>query len=106
MLSEILRYDGEGQAMTANLLDYLVSTTMDVPNIEVHHEQSWSPDTEGGFKGVGEGGVIGALPAIVNAITDALYADDARITQLPVHPQNVLAILVGDAEIADAAAHN
>jgi hypothetical protein len=29
----------------------------------VHHEESWSPDTEGGFMGVGEGGVIGVLPA-------------------------------------------
>jgi hypothetical protein len=86
--------------MTANLPDYLVSTTMDVPDIELHHEQSWSPDREGGFKGVGEGGVIGTLPAIVNAITDALRDYDARITRLPVHPQSIMAILAGSAETA------
>jgi aerobic carbon-monoxide dehydrogenase large subunit len=106
VLSEILRYDAEGQAMTASLLDYLVSTTMDVPDIEVHHEESWSPDTEGGFKGVGEGGVIGALPALVNAIADALRPYDGKITRLPVRPQSVMAILTGDAEIAETTEPN
>jgi carbon-monoxide dehydrogenase large subunit len=93
VLSEALYYDEQGQAMTASLLDYQVSTTMDVPDIEVHHEESWSPDTEGGFKGVGEGGVIGALPAVVNAITDALSPFGARVTRLPVRPENVIAMM-------------
>ena len=79
VLSEVLIYDGEGQAMTASLLDYLLSTTMDVPDIEIHHEESWSPDTVGGFQRRGEGGVIGALPAVDNAVTDALRAYGARI---------------------------
>lgn len=93
VLSEAYYYDEQGQAMTASLLDYLVSTTMDMPPIEVLHEETWSPDTEGGFKGVGEGGVIGALPAVVNAITDALRAYGASITQIPVRPEAVIAIL-------------
>ena len=106
VLSEALRYDRDGQVMTASLLDYLVSTAMDAPDIEVHHEESWSPDTEGGFKGVGEGGVIGALPAIVNAITDALSAYGGKITRLPVRPQSVMAIVTGDEQIDAEAARS
>ena len=97
VLSEALIYDDQGQAMTASLLDYLLSTTMDTPDIEIHHEESWSPDTEGGFKGVGEGGVIGALPAVINAITDALRSHGARITRIPVRPETVMSILDGKA---------
>ena len=99
VLSEALFYDDQGQAMTASLLDYLLSTTMDIPDIEVHHEESWSPDTEGGFKGVGEGGVIGALPAVINAITDALHGYSGCITQIPVRPEMVMAILDGKVKI-------
>ena len=104
VLSEALQYDPDGQVLTASLLDYLVSTTMDAPDIEVHHEESWSPDTEGGFKGVGEGGVIGALPAIVNAITDALSAHGGKITRLPVRPQSIIAIIAGEKQIDAEAA--
>jgi len=96
VLSEAFFYDDQGQALIGSLLDYLVSTPLDIPDIEVYHEESWSPDTEGGFKGVGEGGVIGALPAVVNAITDALRPYDAKITQLPVRPEVVMSILTGE----------
>jgi aerobic carbon-monoxide dehydrogenase large subunit len=92
-LSEAFYFDDQGQALTASLLDYLISTTADVPDIEVHHQESWSPDTEGGFKGVGEGGVIGALPAVVNAINDALNDYNAFFTRIPVRPESVLSII-------------
>jgi carbon-monoxide dehydrogenase large subunit len=97
VLSEAFYYDEQGQALTASLLDYLVSTALDIPDMEIYHEESWSPDTEGGFKGVGEGGVIGALPALVNAITDALRPYDAKITRLPVRPDVVMSFFAGDA---------
>jgi aerobic carbon-monoxide dehydrogenase large subunit len=92
-LSEAFYFDDQGQALTASLLDYLISTTADIPDIEVHHTESWSPDTEGGFKGVGEGGVIGALPAVVNAINDALNGYNAFFTRIPVRPESVLSII-------------
>lgn len=94
-LSEAFYFDDQGQALTASLLDYLISTAADIPDIEVHHQESWSPDTEGGFKGVGEGGVIGALPAVVNAINDALSGYGAFITRIPVRPESVLSIICG-----------
>ena len=85
--------------MTASLMDYLIATTTDMPDITVFHEENWSPDTEGGFKGVGEGGVIGVIPAMTNAIADALHGYGARITQIPVRPEMVMAILDGKAKI-------
>jgi carbon-monoxide dehydrogenase large subunit len=95
VLSEALHYGEEGQLTTTSLLDYLIPTATDVPKMAVHHEESRSPDTEGGFKGVGEGGVIGALPALANAIADALSAYHAKITRLPVRPQDVIRMLTG-----------
>jgi carbon-monoxide dehydrogenase large subunit len=44
----------------------------------------------GGFKGVGEGGVVGALPAFANAVADALRAFEVRVTRLPLLPETVL----------------
>ena len=93
VLCEALRYDTLGQMMTASLLDYLVATTMDMPDIEVFHEETWSKDTVGGFKGVGEGGVVGALPALANAVADALRPFDAKVTHLPLLPETVLRMI-------------
>ena len=93
VLSEAMRYDESGQPMTGTLMDYLVSTAADAPDITVLHEENWSPDTAGGFKGVGEGGVIGALPAAANAIADALAPFGARINRLPLLPSAVIALM-------------
>jgi len=93
VLSEAMRYDEDGQLMTASLMDYLVATMSDAPDITVLHEESWSPDTAGGFKGVGEGGVIGALPAVANAIADALAPFGARINRLPLLPHAIVGLM-------------
>lgn len=90
VLMEELVYDGNGQLLNANLLDYLVPTAMDVPNIEIHHIETPGIDGLGGFKGVGEGGVIGAVPAIANAVADALAGVGVNINSLPLRPSLVL----------------
>jgi carbon-monoxide dehydrogenase large subunit len=79
--------------MTTTLMDYVVATAMDAPDIEVLHEETWSTQTAGGFKGAGEGGVIGSVPALANAIEDALQAFGARITRLPVRPERVIELI-------------
>ncbi len=55
-------------------MDYLLPTTTDVPNFEIHHLESVLLDPDVNFRGVGEGGMIVAPAAIVNAIEDALAA--------------------------------
>ena len=59
----------------------ICSTAADIPRIEIHHRETPSPHTLGGFKGMGEGGAVNPPAAIANAVTDALSAfESASIT--------------------------
>ena len=89
-LMEELVYDPDGQLLNANLLDYLLPTCLDMPELEIDHIESPTIDTEGGFKGVGEGGVIGAVPSIANAVADALAGLGANINRVPLRPSYIL----------------
>jgi aerobic carbon-monoxide dehydrogenase large subunit len=71
-LYEEVVYDDAGQLLTASLADYLVPTATEVPAITTIHLETESPSTVGGFRGMGEGGTIGAPAAVANAIADAL----------------------------------
>lgn len=95
-LYEEVRYDAAGQLLTGTLQDYLVPGIFDVPRIEIAHMCTPSPFTEGGYKGMAEGGTIGAPAAILGAVSDALgvLPDEVR---LPLTPERVLALL-GDRE--------
>ncbi len=92
-LMEELVYDAEGQLLNANLLDYLLPTALDVPDYRLDHIESPSIDTVGGFKGVGEGGVIGAVPAITNAVADALAGLNANVNRIPLRPSYIAALI-------------
>ena len=74
VLMEELVYDAEGQLVNASLLDYLLPTVGDMPDVEIDHIETPSLDGEGGFKGVGEGGIVGAVPCVAGAVADALTA--------------------------------
>ena len=54
-----------------------------------------APFVEGGYKGMGEGGAIGAPAAITNAVADALAPFGVRIAQTPLTPARILALLDG-----------
>jgi carbon-monoxide dehydrogenase large subunit len=71
-LLEELRYDENGQLVSSTLIDYLLPTSTDLPNIRTAHIESPSSNVPFGFKGVGEAGVICPPVAIANAIVDAL----------------------------------
>jgi carbon-monoxide dehydrogenase large subunit len=85
-------YDADGNPLAATFLDYLLPTAGDVPDIEYHHIETPAA-TLGGYKGVGEGGAIGAPPAVFNAVADALAQVGARITDQPLTPLRVRAAL-------------
>ena len=93
VLMEEIVYDAHGQHLNANLLDYLLPTALDVPAIEVDHIESPTVDALGGFKGVGEGGVIGAVPSIANAVADALAALNVNVNRIPLRPDYVLGLI-------------
>ena len=93
-LFERLACDEDGNPVTTTLMDYLLPTAADVPSIEYGHIETPSPGP-GGYKGVGEGGAIGAPPAVVNAVADALSPFGVTITRLPLSPDRIVALLEG-----------
>lgn len=94
-LMEEMVYDDEGQMQNATLLEYLLPTAEDIPNMEIDHIESPSIDNVGGFKGVGEGGIIGAVPAILNAVSDALADLDININTKPLRPALLARLIRG-----------
>jgi aerobic carbon-monoxide dehydrogenase large subunit len=91
-LLEELVYE-DGQLLTGSLMDYLVPSAADVPHVQVVHLEHPSPSTLGGFKGVGEGGTIGAPAAIASAVADALAPLGVEISELPITPERVFRLL-------------
>jgi carbon-monoxide dehydrogenase large subunit len=94
-LLEEFVYDDNGQPLATSLADYLMPTCHEVPDIEcLVREDAPSPLNPLGVKGAGEGGITAAGAAIAAAIDDALGMPGA-ITELPVTPQRLHAILKG-----------
>jgi aerobic carbon-monoxide dehydrogenase large subunit len=71
-LAEEFVHDELGQPRTASFADYSLLTAAEMPPISVGVVESPSPLNPLGAKGVGEGGTIGALPAVANAVAAAL----------------------------------
>jgi carbon-monoxide dehydrogenase large subunit len=71
-LFEHTRYDETGQNVTGSLADYLIATSTELPNFEIIPLHTPSRATPAGIKGMAEGGVMGALGAVTNAVNDAL----------------------------------
>lgn len=89
-------YDEDGQLLSATLQDYALPRADDVPSI--HFETRNVPCTTNllGMKGAGEAGAIGACPAVVNAVVDALYrAAGVTHIDMPLTPEKVWRALAG-----------
>jgi carbon-monoxide dehydrogenase large subunit len=92
-LSEEVIYDDIGQLLTAGLVDYAIPVASEVPPIATLHLETESPTTVGGFRGMGEGGTIGAPAAIANALADALAPFGAEIFELPMTPERLFRLV-------------
>ncbi len=92
-LYEEMVYDDAGQLLTGSLMDYLVPTATDLPPIDTVHLEYPSPRNPLGIKGLGEGGAISPPAAIANAIEDALQPFGVKITETPVSPARLLALI-------------
>jgi aerobic carbon-monoxide dehydrogenase large subunit len=92
VLYEHLAYDDDGNPLTSTFMDYLLPTIAEVPVLEYGHVETPSGGP-GGYKGVGEGGAIGAPPAVINAVADALAPLGVTITDLPLSPAAVRALI-------------
>ncbi len=92
-LYEHLIYDGAGQLLTASLMDYLLPGAHEIPEIEVHHLETPSTRTIGGFRGVAESGTAGVPAVLANAVADALRPMGVEITELPLSPAKIVEMI-------------
>jgi carbon-monoxide dehydrogenase large subunit len=88
MFEEVV-YDETGQLVTGTLMDYALPKAVMIPHLELDHTETPSPVNPLGAKGVGEAGTIGATPAIVAAIVDALAPYGVRHIDMPIKPEVV-----------------
>jgi carbon-monoxide dehydrogenase large subunit len=82
-------YDEDGQLITGTLMDYAVPVAEDLPMFETAFTTTPSPLNPLGAKGIGEAGTIGATPAVVNAVVDALSPFGIRHLDMPLTPERV-----------------
>jgi carbon-monoxide dehydrogenase large subunit len=91
-LYEEVVYDAQGQLLTASFVDYLIPSASEIPPMHVVHLESASPAI-GGYRGMGEGGTIGAPAAVANALADALAPLNIEITELPITPERLFRLI-------------
>ena len=91
-LLENLAYDADGNPLSSTFVDYLLPTATEVPTIEFGHVEIPGPGV-GGYKGAGEGGAIGATPAVINAVNDALAPLGVTVTTLPASPSHIVELI-------------
>jgi len=92
-LYEEVVYDESGQLLTASFADYVIPAAPEVPAMETVHLETESPTTLGGFRGMGEGGTIGAPAVVANALADALAPLGAEIFELPMTPERLFRLI-------------
>ena len=93
-LMEEIRFDADGQMQTATFMDYAIPRAEDVPNFHFETRNVRCVTNAIGVKGAGEAGAIGACPAVMNAMADALHRA-AGITRvdMPATPKRVFGLL-------------
>ncbi|MGZ4692717.1 MAG: xanthine dehydrogenase family protein molybdopterin-binding subunit [Acidimicrobiales bacterium] len=86
-------YDDDGNLTSCSLADYLVPAASDVPSITTGSTITPSPTNPLGVKGIGEAGTIGAAPAVINAVVDALAHLGVTDVAMPASPETVWATI-------------
>ncbi|MBI2536693.1 MAG: carbon-monoxide dehydrogenase large subunit [Gemmatimonadetes bacterium] len=92
-LLEEISYDENGNIQGGSFMDYLLPTAVETPKWETDKTVTPSPHHPLGAKGVGESATVGAPPAIVNAVVDALAHLGVRHIDIPITPEKVWRIL-------------
>lgn len=90
---EKLVYDDNGQLMNASFADYLLPTSLDVPDVAMAHRETPAPMNTLGLKGVGEAGCIPTGAAFAQALEDALCDYELEVTEIPLSPNRLFDLL-------------
>ncbi len=86
---EEVRYDEDGNPLTATFADYTVISAAELPLFERVVMETPTPLNALGAKGIGESGTIGSTPAVHNAVVDALSHLGVRHLDMPATPEKV-----------------
>jgi aerobic carbon-monoxide dehydrogenase large subunit len=89
VLMEDIRFDESGQNLTASFMDYAMPRASDVSEVAVKSNPVPTRTNPLGVKGAGEAGCVGALPAVANAIVDALSHLGVRHIEMPATPERI-----------------
>lgn len=92
-LFEETLYDQEGQVLSGSLLDYALPLAKELPGFTSDFIETPSPTNPLGVKGIGESGTIGAPPALVNAVLDALAPLGITSIDMPLTREKVWRLL-------------
>lgn len=93
VLMEHVVYDSSGQNVTGMLADYLVPTACELPPVEIIPMHTPNRRTPAGIKGMAEGGVMGAIGSLANAVNDALAPFGAVAERAPFSPESIRRLL-------------
>jgi carbon-monoxide dehydrogenase large subunit len=89
-LMEAVAYDAEsGQLISGSFMDYAMPRAVDVPALEFHSNAMPATTNPLGVKGAGEAGVIGAIPAVMSAVADALRPMGIRHIDMPATSERI-----------------
>jgi carbon-monoxide dehydrogenase large subunit len=86
---EQLVFDDNGQLLNASFMDFLLPTALEVPRVEVGHEETVSPLNPLGSKGAGEAGAIPVGALFAQALEDALAVPGLEILEIPLKPSRL-----------------
>jgi len=89
ILMEDIRFDAEGQLVSGSFMDYAMPRATDMSNVDVKSNPVPTKTNPLGVKGAGEAGCVGAMPAVANAIVDALSPLGIRHVEMPATPERV-----------------
>jgi carbon-monoxide dehydrogenase large subunit len=85
---EQLVYDENGQLLNGSFMDFLLPTSLDVPRVDIGHEETPSPLNPVGIKGAGEAGAIPTAALFAQAVEDAL-GYQTEIREIPLNPSRL-----------------
>jgi carbon-monoxide dehydrogenase large subunit len=89
-LCEAIVHDPDsGQPLTGSFMDYSMPRASDLPNFEVKTHEVLAKTNPLGIKGAGEGGTVGAIPAVMNAVCNALQQAGVQHLDMPATPLRV-----------------
>jgi carbon-monoxide dehydrogenase large subunit len=95
ILMEDIRFDAEGQPITGSFMDYAMPRADDLSSVAMQSNPVPTRTNPLGVKGCGEAGCVGALPAVANAIVDALSVYGLRHIEMPATPERVWRAITG-----------